>query len=121
MRTEFRTPVVLSASTLNGDRVQNPAGEDLGKIEELMIDLDSGRVAYAVLSFGGFLSMGNNLFAIPWEALKVDTVNKIIILNVNKEMLESAPGFDKDHWPDTSEHAWLTDVYKYYGYDPYWS
>jgi len=121
MRTEFKTPVALSASTLTGDPVKNLAGEDLGKLEELMIDLSSGRVAYAVLSFGGFLGMGDKLFAIPLEALRVDTENEVIILNVNKEMLESAPGFDKDRWPETSEHAWLTDVYEYYGYDPYWS
>ncbi|MCO5381646.1 MAG: PRC-barrel domain-containing protein [Methanosarcina barkeri] len=59
-------PQFLSASTIKGDKVVNRAGEDLGKIEELMIDLEDGRVAYAVLSFGGFLGMGNKLFAIPW-------------------------------------------------------
>src|SRR2546426_6110910 len=63
---------VLSASTLAGDSVRNAAGEDLGKIDEIMIDIPSGRVAYAVLSFGGFLGMGDKLFAIPWDALKVD-------------------------------------------------
>ena len=117
MQTEIRTPVVLSASTLMGDPVKNHFGEDLGKLEELMIDLSSGRVAYAVLSFGGVLGMGNKLFALPWKALTVDTENHIIVVNINKEMLEDAPGFDKDHWPVTSEDAWLTDVYEYYGDD----
>ena len=121
MRTEFSTPVVISASTLSSDQVQTPAGEDLGKIEELMIDLDSGIVAYAVLSFNGVLGVGNKLFAIPFEALRVDSVNKVIILNINKEMLKSAPGFDKNRWPVTSEHAWMTDVYEYYGFNPYWN
>jgi sporulation protein YlmC with PRC-barrel domain len=97
LRTEFSTPVVISASTLSGDRVQTPEGENLGKIEELMIDLDSGRVAYAVLSFGGILGMGNKLFAYPFEALTVDTMNKVIILNINKEVLENAPGLYKYH------------------------
>lgn len=111
---------LLSASTLIHTDVENPVGEDLGRIEELMIDLGSGRIAYAVLSFGGFLGLGDKLFAIPWEALKVDTEQEKIILDVDKEMLKYAPGFDKDHWPDTSEHAWLVDVYDYYGYRPYW-
>ncbi len=66
-------PQVLSASTIIGDKVLNPAGEQLGIIKELMIDLDEGNVAYAVLSFGGFLGMGDKLFAIPWEALALDT------------------------------------------------
>ena len=63
---------VLSASTLAGDRVRNAAGEDLGKIDEIMIDIPSGRVAYAVLSFGGILKIGNRLFAVPWSSLRVD-------------------------------------------------
>ena len=123
MNTDYRTsatPVVLSAGTLNGDPVINDAGEHLGKLEEIMLDLDSGRVAYAVISFGGILGMGSKLFAVPWQALRVDTANKAVVINVRRELLESAPGFDKDHWPDTSEHAWLTDIYQYYGYDPYW-
>ena len=113
-------PLTLSASTIIGTPVENAAGENLGRIEELMIDLASGRVAYAVLSFGGFLGVGDKLFAIPWDGLSVNTDEKVIILDVDKEMLEFAPGFDKDKWPETSEHAWLTDVYEYYGYNPYW-
>src|SRR6266542_2627241 len=95
----LRTRRVLSAGTLTGDRVRNSAGEDLGKIEEIMIDIPTGRVAYAVLSFGGFLGMGNKLFAVPWEALTVDEVNHEFVMNADKQMLESAPGFDKDNWP----------------------
>lgn len=114
------TPAVLSAGTLTGDPVVNDAGENLGKLEEIMIDLDSGRVAYVVISFGGVLGVGNKLFAIPWQALRVDTENKEIVLNVSKETLEQAPGFDKDHWPETSDQTWLGDVYRYYGYEPYW-
>ena len=62
---------VLSASTLQGDRVRNSAGEDLGKVDQIMIDIPSGRVAYVVLSFGGVLGIGNKLFAVPWRALHV--------------------------------------------------
>ena len=120
MERNYEITTVLSASTINHTGVENPQGEDLGRIEDLMIDLNSGCVAYAVLSFGGFLGMGDKFFALPWEALKVDTDREKVILDVDKELLKSAPGFDKDNWPDTSEHAWLVDVYEYYGYKPYW-
>ena len=86
-----------------------------------MIDLDTGRIAYAVLSFGGFLGMGDKLFAIPWSALTVDKVEKRFILNVDKELLKRAPGFDKDHWPNMADRAWGAQVFKYYGAKPYWS
>lgn len=112
---------VLSASTLAGDRVRNSEGEDLGKIEELMIDIPTGRIAYAVLSFGGFLGMGNKLFAIPWEALTVDEIEHQLILNVDKKTLEAAPGFDKDEWPDMADPAFGTQIYGYYGYKEYWT
>jgi sporulation protein YlmC with PRC-barrel domain len=111
---------VFSASTLIGDPVVNPKGEDLGKIEEIMIHVESGRVAYAVLSFGGFLGLGDKLFAIPWEALKLNEDKKQFILNVDKERLKSAPGFDKDHWPDMADPSWGTEIYGYYGYKPFW-
>jgi sporulation protein YlmC with PRC-barrel domain len=111
---------VLSAGTLAGDRVRNSAGDDLGKIEELMIDVPTGRVAYAVLSFGGFLGMGNKLFAIPWEALTLDEVEHEFILNVDKQTLEAAPGFDKDKWPDMADPNFGSQIYSHYGYTPYW-
>lgn len=112
---------VLSASTLMDDPVRNSSGEDLGKIEDLMIDLDEGRIAYAVLSFGGFLGMGDKLFAIPWSALKIDADQHAFVLDVDKEMLENAPGFDKDHWPDMADRRWGEHVYSYYGSKPYWT
>lgn len=112
-------PDYLSASTLKGDRVVNEAGDDLGKIEELMIDLRDGRLAFAVLSFGGFLGMGNKLFAIPWQAFRLKLHDHALVLDVPKETLEKAEGFDKDNWPVTSRE-WLSTVYSYYGYQPYW-
>ena len=75
---------VLAASTLTGDRVHNQAGEDLGKIEEIMIDLPTGRVAYAVLSFGGFMGLGDKLFAVPWSALRIDEGEHEFILNAER-------------------------------------
>jgi sporulation protein YlmC with PRC-barrel domain len=119
----YEFPRVLSAKTLLSDKVVNTAGETLGDLKEFMIDLDDGRIAYAVLSFGGFMNMGNKLFAIPWEALTLDTNEHVFILNLDKARLENAPGFDKDHWPDNAKYeaGWLLDVYDYYGYPPYWT
>src|SRR5512140_511134 len=117
--TEPALATVLAASTLVGDKVKNPKGEDLGKIEELMIDLQSGRVAYAVISFGsGFMHSGK-LFAIPWGSLAVDQAEKQIILNVTREMLETAEGFDKDNWPDMADPNFLNRTYTHYGIKPW--
>jgi len=113
--------IVLSGSSLKGDKVVNYQGEDLGKIEEIMIDLDRGRVAYVVLSFGGFLGVGDKLFAIPWQAFSVDTTQKRLILNADKELLEKAPGFDKNNWPDMADLSLGSTLYGYYGYKPYWA
>lgn len=111
---------ILAASTLAGDKVRNAAGEDLGKIDEIMIDIPTGRVAYAVLSFGGILRMGNKLFAVPWNTLRVDEDEKCFILDVDSRTLESAPGFDKDNWPDMADMHWGTEVFQYYHATPYW-
>lgn len=119
MNTEVGDWRVLSASTLKGDDVVNERDEKLGKIEELMIDVEKGRVAYAVLSFGGFLGMGDKLFAIPWNALRIDREEKRFVLDVPKDKLEKAPGFDQDHWPDMADRAWSTGIDTYYGTKPY--
>ncbi len=111
---------VLAAGTLAGDKVRNAAGEDLGKVDEIMIDITSGKIAYAVLSFGGVLRMGNKLFAVPWGALRVDEDEKCFILDVDKKTLENAPGFDKDNWPDMADTSWGSEVFRYYGATPYW-
>jgi len=117
-RTEHRR--VVSASSMVGRHVRNSAGEDLGHLEEIMIDTPSGRVAYAVLSFGGFLGLGNKLFAIPWEALALNHRDKDVVLNVDRNQLERAPGFDKEHWPDMADREWGSQVFAYYGFKPYW-
>jgi sporulation protein YlmC with PRC-barrel domain len=108
-------PALMGADTLLGNDVYNGAGENLGTIKEFMIDMSAGRIAYAVLSFGGFLGMGDRLFAVPWQALKLDTANKRFTLNVSKDKLKSAPGFDKDHWPSMADTTWATDVHAFYG------
>ena len=108
-------PALMGADTLMGNDVYNTDGEDLGDIKEFMIDMASGKVAYAVLSFGGLLGLGDKLFAVPWQALKLDTVNKRFTLNVPKDSLANAPGFDKDHWPSMADQTWIGSVHKFYG------
>ncbi|MFC3111449.1 PRC-barrel domain-containing protein [Undibacterium arcticum] len=112
-------PELMGADTLHGNDVYNDKDEDLGDIKEIMLDMRTGRVSYAVLSFGGFLGMGEKLFAVPWNALTLDTVNKRFILKVDKERLKDAPGFDPDHWPDMANPTWANEIHSYYGTQPY--
>jgi sporulation protein YlmC with PRC-barrel domain len=113
-------PEVMGSKTLIGDDVRNRAGENLGEIQEIMIDTRSGRVAYAVLSFGGFLGMGDKLFAIPWEALQLDPEGKCFVMDIDKEKLKKAPGFDKGRWPSMAQLDWANEIHTYYGVRPYW-
>ena len=113
-------PDVMDAASLAGDDVVNAAGEGLGRIEAIMLDVSSGRIAYAVLSFGTFLGMGGKLFAIPWSALTLDAAEQRFILDVPRERLEAAPGFDKDHWPDASDLGYRNQIYTFYNVKPDW-
>lgn len=104
----------LSASTVIGDAVKNPQGESLGNLKEIMFNTATGKVAYGVLSFGGILGMGDKLFAVPWEALNIDAANHDLILNVSKDRLKDAPGFDKDNWPNFADQAFGQSLNTYY-------
>ena len=110
----------VKASTIIGTDVVNSKGENLGDIKEVVIDPSSGKVAYAVVAFGGFLGMGEKLFAIPFSSFKYDSTTSDYVLDIAKERLEAAPGFDADHWPSMTDEKWNRDVYKYYGRQPYW-
>ena len=108
-------PELMGANTLLGNHVSNLAGDSLGDIKEFMIDMATGKVAYAVLSFGGLLGLGDKLFAVPWSALTLDTINKRFTLSVSVEALKEAPGFDKECWPSMTDKAWAGGVHKFYG------
>jgi len=110
---------LMGTDTLNGNDVYNQNDEELGNIKEIMLNMHTGRISYAVLSYGGFLSQGEKLFAVPWEALKLDTKKKRFLLNVDKDRLENAPGFDKDHWPDMADTAWAESINSFYGIKSY--
>lgn len=105
---------LLSASTITGDDVCNMRDEKLGKIQDIMIDTHSGMIRYAVLASGGFLGMGDRLFAIPWKALKLDMENKCFILDVDVGRLKQAPGFDKDEWPNMADPTWHSTIESWY-------
>ncbi len=108
-------------SKLIGMDVRNQQNENLGKIEDLAIDPDGNRVIYGVLSFGGFLGVGDKFFAIPWSSLKQTSVDQNqLILSVDKDRLKNATGFDKKNWPNMAEQRWATDVHKFYGVEVYW-
>jgi hypothetical protein len=119
-RTARYTDIAGAKKTVIGSSVVNKQNEDLGKIEDIVLDAGAGRIAYAVLSFGGFLGMGDKYFAIPWDAFRFNLAEKRAVLNVDKKLLENAPGFDKDNWPNMADSVWGNSIYKHYGYVPYW-
>ena len=96
----------LAVSSLIGDDIFNPAGEALGKIKDIMIDIIEAKIAYVVIEFGGFLGMNQKYFAVPMQSLAIAKEHKnAFILNETKESLKRYPGFDKDHWPNTNSHV----------------
>jgi hypothetical protein len=101
----------MAADTLQGDSVVNPKGDKLGTIEDIMLDVPGGRIAYSVLSFGGIMGMGDKLFAIPWSALTLDADNKCFVLDISQDQLKNATGFDKDHWPAVADESWASQLH----------
>lgn len=108
-------PDLMGAHTLVGDPVHNLKGERLGEIREIMLDMRSGTIAYAVVAHGGLFHLGAKLFAVPWQALTLDPAHKRFILNIDKATLDDAPGFDPQHWPNMANPAWAAQVHRYYG------
>jgi sporulation protein YlmC with PRC-barrel domain len=113
-------PDIMAAATLDGNKVMSSDGEHVGKISDIMLDVRNGRIAYAVLSEGGFLGMGSTLHAIPWSALTLDTDEKCFFVDITAQRLKDDPGFDKDHWPSMADAKWGASTYDYYKRQPYW-
>jgi sporulation protein YlmC with PRC-barrel domain len=111
------TSRTFRAEKLQGMKVRNPEGEELGTIEDLVLDMQSHQVRYAALSYGGFLGIGDKLFAVPIDALrlKYDGDKSYFIVDVDKETLKNAPGFAKDAWPDFANPTWMAGMEKHYG------
>lgn len=109
--------MLYTASTLKNRNVLNTRGEVLGEIEDLVIDSSRGCVAYAVMSYStGFLNMSHKLFAVPWQALRVDEAHRDFVLDVDKDRLRDSPGFDRDSWPAEPDPTFASTVDEYYGY-----
>lgn len=113
-------PELMAAATLEGNDVLNLEGEKLGTIQDIMLDVPKGKVAYAVLSRGGILGVGDKLFAIPWSALTLDTKRKCFVLNVDSQRLKDAEGFDKDKWPKMADFTWASKIHDHYQQPTYW-
>jgi sporulation protein YlmC with PRC-barrel domain len=111
---------ILSASSIAADPVANAAGDKIADVKDVMIDLATGRVAYLVISYGGFLGLGDKLFAVPWSVAKVDQSDQSIVIDLDEEILKTAPGFDPDHWPDIAQSAWNREIHEHYGVDEPW-
>ena len=113
------TGTLIAADKVNGTNVYNPAGDNLGTIDDLMIDKASGRAIYAVMSFGGFLGMGAKFHPLPWATLKYDAQKGGYVVNLDKKVLEGAPYYDSD-----TDFTWTRDygrkVDSYYNTPTYW-
>ena len=94
----------LTVSSIMGDKIFNRAGERLGKIFDIMINVQEAKIEYVVIEFGGFMGTGQKYFAVPFQALSINTQRQAFILDESREFLSNAPGFDKEHWPETNLH-----------------
>ena len=120
----------IKANSIIGTKVVDPKGNDMGEIKELVIDPRTGKIAYTVVAFGGFLTLGEKLFAIPFSAFEFivtksdpslsKSIQNEYVLNISKEQLQKAPGFDSDHWPLMSDEKWHRSLHSYYQSTPYW-
>jgi sporulation protein YlmC with PRC-barrel domain len=113
-------PTILSASALVGNKVKNQNGDLLGEIDELMIDPEEGRISYAVIRLEKSWGFGEKLFPIPWSLLVGDPEDGRFRLEIDRQTLEEAPGFNKNYWPRMITREWLENLYLYYEIPPYW-
>src|SRR3954465_8611231 len=112
----------VRASQLMGANIQNDSGESVGEVNDLVIDGNSGRVRYAAVTYGGFLGVGSKLFAVPFDAFHVkkksnNSNDYVLVLNVTKQQLEGARGFDKDNWPDFADRSMTRELDQRYNVD----
>jgi sporulation protein YlmC with PRC-barrel domain len=114
------TSDLISSEKVEGTAVMNRKGEKIGSIENVMIEKRSGKVAYAVMSFGGFLGIGERYHPVPWNALTYDTNLGGYVMDADKSRLEGAPSYSSAENPDWTDREWGRRVHDYYGTRPYW-
>jgi sporulation protein YlmC with PRC-barrel domain len=122
-------PALMAASALAHDVVVDAAGEPVGRVREIMLDVPRGRIAYVVLAFedppddtdrDDPVQDGpvRKLFAVPWEALRLDAQRQRLVIDTQRERLRNAPGFDPAHWPSMAQPTWTSALYEFYGVEP---
>lgn len=109
-------PVILSLGT--GYKVRNAEGEDLGRVEDVVLERSDGCIHYGILSAGGFLHVGNHLVAVPWNRLEMQQDEKTFQVNIDKETLRNAGYFTGESWPDMTLPEWCERVETYFAYNP---
>jgi PRC-barrel domain len=112
---------LISAAKVTGTKVYNTTGDRLGEIHDIMLDKRSGKIGYAVMSFGGFLGMGENYHPLPWATLKYDTRQGGYVVGLTREQLEGGPRYDRAETPDWKDRAYEQRIHDYYGVPPYWA
>ena len=115
------TANVISASKVTGTSVYNTDGDLLGEINDVMLDKRFGKIAYAVMSFGGFLGIGERYHPLPWATLKYDTRQGGYVVGLTLEQLQGAPTFGADERPAWGDRAYETSIHEYYKAAPYWA
>ena len=108
---------LISSEDVKGADVYSVVNEVIGEIDHLLIEKVSGRISYAVMSFGGFLGLGHSHYPIPWSALKYDTNLGGYRTGITESELRDAPEFSDDSWQDRD---WETRTHEHYGVPPYW-
>lgn len=111
---------LIAASRVAGTTVYNPAGEKLGVVQDVMIDRRAGRIVYAVLSFGGFLGLGERRHPVPWSSLRYDTELGGYVIDIDRSVLEGSPAFADDEPIAWDEQAWARSLHDYYKAEPFW-
>ena len=110
----------ILANSIIDLKVQNKEGQEIGKIEDIVLDMESGRIGYAVMSSAGFLAGDERLFAVPIQSMVLDLTRNRFLLDADKERLENAPGFDRNNWPRMGDRRWGAKIHAYFGQRPYW-
>jgi hypothetical protein len=109
---------LIAASKVKGTDIYNPKNDHLGDVDEIMIDKLSGKVAYAVATFGGFLGLGETRYALPWSVLKYDTDKGGYVVSLDADKLKNAPRYEDE--TKLADREWGTRLHDYYGIPPYW-
>jgi hypothetical protein len=112
---------LIASEKVEGTNIYNAAGDNLGAVHDLMIDKATGKVAYALISFGGFLGIGNQYHPLPWSFLKNDTNVAGYVVNLDKRQLEGGPAYDVGAEPAWGDRSYEGNIHDYFGVGPYWA